>query len=306
MANWVLVTGADGFIGQYLVKALLESGRRVRAMSRRPHTSENKRLQWVCGDICDPAFVYSSVKGCNEVIHLAGLLPGGGSAEEIYHVNVEGTNCVLQGSLLASIDTLIYLSCGQVFGRNVTLPINEWEIPEPADPFGASKAMAERLVTLFDQTFGVESIIVRPFNVYGPTLDGERGNSIVSQFLQSAISGVPLEIDGNPEDVYDFIHIDDLIRALAIIYGISPVLRGEVIHVGSGRMTTRSELAEMVFRQTGRRVPTVVQSSGNRPPLRLQSETRKAETMIGFKPAISLEDGLNNLVRYQTKDPSFS
>lgn len=291
----VLVTGASGYIGQHLVLALQARGLAVRGFARTPAPRHLGAMAWRQGDVRSLADVIAAVQGCTAVVHLACAPLPQSFADPVsdFAVNAVGTLNVLAAARAAGARHIVYVSTAQVYGAAARLPASEDDPLRPSSPYAASKLCGEVLCQTFARCYGLGVTILRVFNAYGPAADGATRGSVEALFARRVVAGLPPVVKGHSGEARDFVHVRDVVQALARALEIGPT--GEVINVGSGVLTTMRELADLVIEIAGLDLAPLVEPS-DAPPLRLQADTRKAEDILGFKARVSLREGLAELV----------
>jgi len=294
----VLVTGASGYIGQHLVQSLLKDDIAVRGFSRGPRPVGLSSIEWRQGDVRRLADVEQAVRGCNAVVHLA-CLPLGQSWQDPlngFHVNALGTLNVLHAAKAAGVRQVVYTSTAQVYGVVDHLPVTEKVPTQPVSPYAASKLCGEVLCTTFTCCYGLGTVVLRLFNVYGTPVDGSERPTVETVFVRRVAQGLPPVIKGDPEEGRDFIHVSDVVRA--ILLALDMGVTGEIINGGSGVMTTLLELARLVIEISGAQMNPVVEKTDAR-PMRLQADVRKARRVLGFEAEISLSEGLSQMLELE-------
>lgn len=303
MQKIILITGAGGYLGQHLARRLHESGWRVRGFGRRPRPAALPEIEWRQGDVSDLHILQEAMQGCAAAAHLA-CLPLSASFEnpqEDFRVNALGTLNVLLAARAQGVQRVVYTSTAQVYGLGLRLPQRESDLPRPLSPYAASKLCGETLCAAFSQAYHLETVTLRLFNVYGPALDGAPRSTVETLFIRQALQGLPPLIKSNPQEGRDFIHAVDAAQAIALALSAAPAAAGQVINIGSGRMTTLTELAAMAAALAERPLAPVVESTLDRPPLQLRASTRKAARLLGFRPRLALADGLAEIYRLEKR-----
>lgn len=291
----VLVTGASGYIGQHLIGSLLIDDIAVRGFSRGPRPVVLSAFEWQQGDVRRLADVQQAVQGCDAVVHLA-CLPLGQSLQDPlsdFHVNALGTLSVLHAARIAGLRQVVYTSTAQVYGYPECLPVGEKDAIQPASPYAASKLCGEILCTTFARCYGLGTVVLRLFNVYGTPVDGAERPTVEAIFVRRVAQGLPPIIKGNPEEGRDFIHVSDVVRAIRLALDMEGT--GEVINVGTGVMTTLLELARLIIAISGAKISPVVERTDVR-PMRIQADVRRARRVLGFQTEISLLEGLSQML----------
>ncbi len=294
--NRVLITGASGYVGQHLAKYLAEAGWQVRGLARAPRPATLAGIEWVHGDVTDAALVQAGTAGCTAVVHLA-CLPLNASTQnpaEALRINAGGTLSVLQAAQQAQVERVVYLSTGQVYGGRAPLPSSEAQLPEPHSFYAASKLSGELWGEAFAQAHGLPVLSLRVFNIYGSALDGAPRPTVETRMAERIRQGLPPRVRGNPQNGRDFIQIQDVVRAIALALG-GPARRG-VVNVGTGVLTTLTELARLLIDLMGSHLEAELEDDGQ-PAQRFQADTTRASAELGFRAEIALPEGLLSLVR---------
>jgi UDP-glucose 4-epimerase len=291
----VLVTGASGYIGQHLVKSLLEEEVAVRGFARNPRPVGLSAFEWQRGDIRRLADVEQAVQDCDAVVHLA-CLPLDRSWQDPlsdFHVNALGTLNVLHAAQEASVRRVVYTSTAQVYGFVDHLPVTEETLAEPASPYAASKLCGEVLCTTFARCYGLKTVVLRLFNVYGTPVDGSERPTVEAIFVRRVARGLPPILKGNPEEARDFVHVKDVVRAIRL--ALYREVTRQVINVGTGVMTTLLELARLVIDISRAPISPVVEETRSIRPMRIQTDVHRVREVLGFEAEISLSEGLSQM-----------
>ncbi len=298
----VLVTGATGFIGSWLTETLVKNGANVKVLvnDKDPFGIDGikhleKNIKMVCGDIRDKELVGKLVENCEIVFHLAAITqvlyaiknPG-----ETIDVNVDGTFNVLEGIRKGNGDQfLVYVSTDKVYGEPKCLPIDEDHPLSAKSPYDASKVAADRLVYAYYVTYGIKETILRWSNAYG----GRDANLLraVPDFVTSILNNKPVIIRGNGKHVRDFMYVADIVNALLLAAKKQNVSCGEAFNFGTERPTSVEELASMVIQIFGSNMKPVILGKDTPGEITTQYLSfRKAEKVLGWKPTIGLQRGL--------------
>jgi UDP-glucose 4-epimerase len=235
------------------------------------------------------------------IVHLAantGVAPSVDNPRRDCLTNVVGTLNCLEAARLAGIERFVLASSGAAYGASEP-PIHEGRAPRPVSPYGASKLAGEGYCSAYWWTFGVKAVALRFGNVYGPGSDHK--SSVVATFIKRALAGEVLEIYGDGRQTRDFIFIDDLVEAI-VRAAAAPDVGGEVLQIASACETTVTEITTLLVRllvEAGLAEPLVRHTNpraGDAP--RLYADTTKAERLLGWRPAVPLEEGLRRVVRW--------
>jgi nucleoside-diphosphate-sugar epimerase len=295
-AKSVLVTGGAGFIGSNLVDALLERGLRVRvvdnfATGRRGQI--NPRVELIAADISNAESIGAAFSGIDCVFHTAALPRVPLSIEkpvETHLVNVVGTLNVLVAARDAGVRRLVYSGSSSAYGNQPLLPLREDMVPNPLNPYALQKLTGEQYARLFHQLFGMQTITLRYFNVYGPRMANEGAYvTVISAFRRARIEGKPLPIHGDGEQTRDFTHVRDVVQANLLAMNAS-VADGRVINIGRGRNVSVNRIADMIG---GRKVYLPPRPGDARHTL---ADRSKARDLLGWYPEVDIEDALPELI----------
>jgi len=307
----VLVTGAAGFIGSHLVHRLVQDGASVRAFVR--YNSADSRgfldtlpadvqseIEVVKGDLRDPHAVYNAVKNTEAVYHLGALIAIPYSYRhptDVVQTNAIGTLHVAQAVLELSIPRLIHTSTSEVYGSARYVPMDESHPLQGQSPYSASKIAADKIVESFHCSYGLPAVTVRPFNAYGPR---QSMRAVIPTIINQALHRSEIVL-GNLTATRDFTFVEDTARAFIRAAGSEEAI-GQVVNAGSGFEISIGELADTIKRLIGRDVPVRVDGERVRPEKsevdRLFSDSGKASRMIGWKPEVSLEEGLARTIEW--------
>jgi nucleoside-diphosphate-sugar epimerase len=247
----VLVTGAAGFIGSHLVDALLALGYRVRALDnltagRRENL--NPAAEFIHGDIRDLESIRSAFAGADCVFHAAALPRVMLSIErplETHLTNVVGTLNVLIAAREAGVRRLVYSGSSSVYGDQSTLPLVETMTPNPLNPYALQKLAGEQYSRMFHHLYGLQTVTLRYFNVYGPRMAVEGAYvTVMSVFMRARREGRPLPIHGDGEQTRDFTHVSDVVRANIAAMQMADA-DGRALNVGSGRALSVNRIAAL-------------------------------------------------------------
>ena len=298
----VLVTGGAGFIGSHLVEALVAEGAGVRVLDdfssgRRESLAHlGARVEVLDGDVRDLGACAAACRGAGIVFHLAALGSVPRSLSEpapTIAVNVGGTANVLAAAVEAAVARVVYASSSAVYGDAPGLPQREGEEGRPLSPYALSKSMGEQLAAQFARNFGLETVGLRYFNVYGPRQDPEGPYAaVVPRFLAAARAGRPLEIHGDGEQSRDFTHVADAVAA-TLLAALAPAAAcGRAYNVAGGRSVSVNELAGAVLELAGGGPPPrhLPARAGDVPHSR--ADLAAATRELGYSPRVALAEGL--------------
>ena len=300
-----LVTGGAGFIGSELVRQVATAGCDVTIVDnlvngKRENVSEvlgdNVRLE--VADIRDAALMGRLLRKTDVVLHLAclGVRHSIHSPEENHEVNASATLALLIQAREAKVKRLVYVSSSEVYGTARTVPMNEDYPPSPNTVYGSSKLAGDCYTRAFWRTYGFPTVVVRPFNCYGPRShhEGDCGE-VIPKFLLRAMAGKSMVIFGDGSQTRDFTYVEDAARGI-LLAGTTDAAVGETVNVGQGSEISINNLASLV-RQVLRKPEAKAEYADPRPGdvLRLYADIGKARSLLGYTPTVSLIDGLTRL-----------
>ena len=304
-----LVTGGAGFIGSHLAEALLKEGCEVTVLddlsSGRIENIQSYQGQtgfsFVKGSILDRDLVKEVMSGVNVVYHQAAIRSVPKSIEmpsTVNEVNVTGTLNLLNEALAGGVERFIYASSSSVYGESTTLPKRETLPTVPVSPYGTSKLAAEHYCRVFNKVYGLKTVSLRYFNVYGPRQTYGPYSGVIILFIGRALNSEPPVIFGDGEQTRDFTHVSDVVQANLLASKLEAPI-GEVLNIGTGRQTSINGLARMVLELTGRTDLTPVYDPPRPGDIKhALADISKAKELLGYEPKVSLHQGLSKLVRW--------
>ena len=299
-----LVTGGAGFIGKHLVTKLLHDQHEITIFDNFSSSSKNDithlledGVGLVTGDILDYDLLLKSMPNYDFVIHLAAQTSVSQSVanpKTTADIIVDGTVNVLKSCVKTNVKNIIFSSSAAVYGNSINTLLAENAQHSPLSSYGASKLVAEYNLQTFSKLFGLNSISLRLFNVYGNGQSSEA--SVIRKFLKNISKDIALEIFGDGTQTRDFVHISDVIEAFYCAIKNIEAKRGEVYNIGSGGATSINELASLLISSKEKDLQVI-----HKPALEGEIKDSKADISlakndIGYSPQVSLSDGLANLV----------
>jgi UDP-glucose 4-epimerase len=300
-----LVTGGAGFIGSHICERLLSGGHEAVVLDNffSGHRANLGGLdvRLVEGDVRDAEKVKGLARGCDVIFHEAAIVSVPYSVEhpqESHDVNIQGTLNVLQAARTAGVRRVVFASSAAIYGEEPTLPKTEAMRPEPMSPYGVEKLTGEHYLTTWNRLFGVETVALRYFNVFGPRQDPKSPYSgVISIFVDRILAGQPLTFFGDGSQTRDFVYVANVVDAnllAATAQGVS----GRMYNVGCGKRTSLLSLASLIERAADK---TVERRFG---PARAGdikdsvADIARAQTELGYAPAVDVEEGLKRFVAY--------
>lgn len=300
-----MVTGGAGFIGSELVRQLADQGATVVVVDnlingRRENLDglPANRVRLEVADVRDRARMASLMQGVELVFHLAclGVRHSIHSPHENHEVNATGTLTLLAAAKAAGVRRFVHVSSSEVYGTARWVPMTEEHPTLPTTVYGASKLAGECYARAFYRTYGFATVVVRPFNAYGPCChhEGDSGE-VIPKFLLRCLAGRPMVIFGDGTQTRDFTYVSDTARGI-LMAGVTDHALGETINLGSGQEIAINELAGQIAAAVGRKHAPVIHDFP-RPGdvLRLCADSTKARQLLGFEPQVQLRQGLASL-----------
>jgi UDP-glucose 4-epimerase len=302
-----MVTGGAGFIGSHIVELLLSEGHDVvvydnfstgREVNLEPFAG---KITVARGDVLDANSLDAAMNGVEYVIHHAAEVSAIKSVEDplfANEVNVTGTLNVLRSARDNGAKRLVLASSSAIYGDTGREPQSEKNLPSPLSPYGATKICGEHYCTVFNEIYGLETVRLRYFNVFGPRQNPKsQYAAVIPKFVDRILAGEAIHIYGDGEQTRDFVFVKDVARAnlIACMHESAP---GQAFNIAGGRTINVNELAELLMKVAGTRVP-VVHDAPNLGEIKYSaSDARKAKEMLGFAPSVSMEEGLKQVVAY--------
>jgi UDP-glucose 4-epimerase len=301
MSGTALVTGGAGFIGSHLVDRLLRDGWRVRVLDdfssgREENLAASRaHIELHRGDLCDDALIARAVTGADAVFHEAAIPSVPRSVAEpalTNRVNLDGTLGLLQAARAAGVRRFVFAASCAAYGNGEQLPKQEDMPAAPESPYALQKIAAEGYCTLFARLYGLETVALRYFNVYGPRQNPQSEYAaVLPRFITECLAGRAPTIHGDGEQTRDFVFVGDIVEA-NLLAASSARAVGSVVNVAGGRRISLNELLRAIQAVAG------TQLAAQHGPARagdvrhsLASLVR-AEKLLGFRPQTTLLDGL--------------
>jgi len=300
-----LVTGGAGFIGSHLVDGLLAAGWRVRVLDDFSSGRESNlagsrdRIDLVRGDLADPATAARAVEGVEVVFHEGAVPSVPRSVEEpvrTNRVNVDGTLNVLECARRAGVRRVVFAASSSAYGDTEELPKIETMPPNPRSPYALQKYAGEVYCRLYHELYGLETVALRYFNVFGPRQDPKSEYAaVVPRFATACLRGEPARINGDGEQSRDFTFVADTVRA-NLLAADAPKASGHVINVAGGRRNSLLELLGTLQKITGTSLAPVHGPARVGDVRHSLADLGRAHSLLGFEPETPLEDGLRATV----------
>ncbi len=294
----VVVTGGAGFIGSHLIDSLIARGLHVRVVDNfttghREYLNVHADLR--VADICDANSLRAAFTGADCVFHTAALPRVMVSIErplETHMVNVVGTLNVLVAARDSGVRRVVYSGSSSVYGDQPVLPLEETMAPNPLNPYALQKLTGEQYTRIFHKLFGLETLTLRYFNVYGPRMATEGAYvTVISVFIRQKRAGEPLTIHGDGTQTRDFTHVDDVVRANLLAMD-SAVADGRAINIGRGHNLSVNRIAQLVGGATVYLPPRPGDAHDT------LADVSQARAVLGWQPEVATEDAVRALVGF--------
>lgn len=299
----VLITGGAGFLGSALANHLVGEGQRVWVLddlSAGDPASLHKEVSFTRGDVRDIPRLWTLLKGMDCVYHLAARVSVPESIlypVEYNDVNVGGTVSLMTAARDAGIKRVVFTSSGTVYGEQKEQPIKETVRPHPRNPYAVTKIAAEYHLSAMGALYGVETVILRIFNAYGPGQAAPPSHApVIPQFVRQALTGGSVVIFGNGEQTRDFVYVDDVVQAL--IAAATAQAQGLIINIGAGREVSVKELVRGLEEILRRRVASLFSTAQDGGVSRMRADISLAQRVLGFTPQATIEEGLEMMVAH--------
>ena len=304
----VLVTGGAGFLGSALVNRLVRQGHHVRVLddlSAGDRSRLDSRAVFTRGETRDIPRLWALLKGVDCVYHLAARVSVQESVlypVEYNEVNVGGTVSLMTAVRDARVKRVVFTSSGAAYGEQDEQPVPETAQLRPASPYAVSKMAAEGYVLALGALWGIETVILRIFNAYGPGQSIPPTHApVIPKLVKQILSGGSLVIYGDGEQTRDFVYVGDVVDAMAAAAGASSVDRA-VINVGSGQEVSINALVDAIEGATGRSAHRLHNEEEGGGVSRLVADLSLARRKLSFQPRVKLERGLRRILK---EDPQF-
>jgi UDP-glucose 4-epimerase len=311
----ILVTGGAGFIGSHIVDRLMEESFAVTVIDNLDtgrieniaHHQNKTRFHFVRGDIRDFNLVKETMKDIDAVFHEAALASVALSVKNPIlsnDINVGGTVNLLKASSDLGVKRFIFASSAAIYGDTNSPLKKEDSILNPLSPYGVSKLAAEKYVQVFHNAYGLETVSLRYFNVYGPRqsfdIQGAYGGAITI-FTNRLVKNMSPIIYGDGEQTRDFVYIQDVVNANMLALN-SKKVAGEVFNIGTGRNISVNQVADILKEIMNRKDLENVYADPRPTDIRHgYADISKAKKILGYNPKFSFKEGLTELVNWYTK-----
>jgi UDP-glucose 4-epimerase len=302
-----LVTGGAGFIGSHIAARLLAKGEGVRILDdfstgKWSNLEAFKNdVEVIEGDLRDPDALARAVKGCEVVYQQAALRSVPRSIDDPRannDVNVTGILNLLIASKQAGVRRVVYASSSSVYGDDPTLPKIETQTPRPISPYAASKIMGEYYCRIYSNLYGLETVSMRYFNVFGPRQDPEsKYAAVIPRFIVAALNGEAAEVHGDGLQSRDFTYIDNVVSA-NLLAAQAPGIAGEPFNIACGERYSLLDVLDAVEKGLGRPVKRHHEEARAGDVKHTLADISKAKELLGYEPLVNFSDGMVRTVEW--------
>jgi UDP-glucose 4-epimerase len=307
MANVQLVTGGGGFIGSNLVRALLAQGRRVRVLDNfatgfRENLDEVKnKIDLLEGDIRDPDTCRKACDGVDIVFHQAAIPSVPRSMEDpqlSFDVNVVGTHHMLMAARDAGVRRFVFAASSSAYGASEDLPKRETMAVLPLSPYAAAKVAGELLAATFYRAFGLPTVSLRYFNVFGPYQDpSNQYAGVIAAFALRMLGGERPIIYGDGTQSRDFTFIENVVRA-NLLAAEAPKVQGEVVNIGCGEAIDLNHIVAAFNEVLGTSLEPIYETPRPGDVKHSLADITAAKTLLGYEPPVRFSEGLRRTIEW--------
>ena len=303
----ILVTGGAGFIGSALANHLLRLGHRVRVLddlSAGDPSALDSGISFTRGDVRDIPKLWTLLRDVECVFHLAARVSVSESIlypVEYNEVNVAGTVSLMTAARDAGVHRVVLASSGTVYGEQEEQPVRETAAVRPPNPYAVTKIASEYYLSAIGALCGIEVVMLRIFNAYGPGQAVPPSHPpVIPHFVRQALAQSTAVIFGGGEQTRDFIYISDVVSALTTA-GLADNINGLIINIGTGHEVSINDLLKKIENLLGRQVSSLHNPTQSGGISRLVAETSLARKVLGFEPKVSIGEGLRLMLSHYEK-----
>ena len=293
-----LITGAAGFLGSSLANYLVREAHQVRGLDDLSAGSPEALAPDVLftrGDVNDRPKLWTLLQEIDCVFHLAARVSVPESVlypREYNAANVGGTVSLMEAMRDVGVRRVVFISSGTVYGDQGQQPLKETAAPNPRSPYAVSKLAAEYYVRTIGDLWGIETVILRVFNAYGPGQHMPPSHApVVPHYLRQAMRGGTLVMHGDGAQTRDYVYVDDVVSAM-ISAATAPGINHQIINIGSGMETSIRDLVRLIMEVTGMTLEAISNPKNDPGVSRMQADIDLAHEKLGYQPRFSLEEGL--------------
>jgi len=309
----VCVTGGAGFIGGHLIDALVSLGASISVIDDLSNSNlenlapliemEPDRIRFVHGSILDDAALQDACEGAKTVFHLAALGSVPKSVEEpqrTWSVNTTGTLRVLEAARNAPAERVVFAASSSAYGDQPELPKVETQMPQVLSPYGASKLAGEHLLATWAHCYGLSTVGLRYFNIFGPRQSADSAYAaVIAAFAKNLSNGKAPLIFGDGTQTRDFTFVDNAVLATLLAGASGKPLKGEIMNIGTGRRVSVTDLAILMAERFNQpQLRPVYQPARPGDVKHSVADITKARTLLAYEPFASLEQGLSETIEW--------
>ncbi len=307
-----LVTGGAGFIGSHIAAELVRRGERVRVLDNLSTGTRAKlaaiggKFEFQKGDLTRLADCQKACKGVTYVLHQAAIRSVPKSMDRPIpsnEANVTGTLNMLIAARDAKVKRFVYASSSSAYGASKVFPQREDMRPQPLSPYAVSKLAGEHYAIVFAKSFGLETVSLRYFNVFGPRQDPESlYSAVIPKFMEQAYLGVPLEVHSDGKQSRDFTHVSNVVRANLLAAKGPKSVSGEVFNVANSTTYSLLDIVSELEKLTGRKLARKHMPTRGGDVRKTWADNRRIKKALGYTAARGFEDGLRDTWDYFVND----
>jgi nucleoside-diphosphate-sugar epimerase len=311
MGSLYLVTGGAGFIGSHIVQRLVKDGEKVRVVDNLCTGSLTRlaevisAIEFIEGDLAEPSVCDRVIEGVDHVIHQAAIPSVQRSIRDPLasnRANITATLNLLESCRNRHVRRLVYAASSSAYGDTKVLPKHEEMPANPLSPYALQKLVGERYCKLYYELYGLETVSLRYFNVFGPGQDpNSEYSAVIPKFISRLLAGQPVTVFGDGEQSRDFTYVDNVVEANLLALGAKEAA-GKVLNVGCGQRFSLNELIHMLEKILGltARVEYLPPRAGDvRDSL---AAIDMARAILGYRPGVSVEEGLRRTAAFFSRD----
>jgi UDP-glucose 4-epimerase len=302
-----LVTGGAGFVGSHLVDGLLQAGHSVRVLDNLSTGSlanlaqVRQRIDLIEGDITDPETVHTAMRGVAWVFHEAALASVPRSVADPVATNracVDGTINVLLAARDAKVQRVVYAASSSAYGASPSLPKRETDLPLPLSPYAVAKLAAEHYCAAFSEVYGLETVRLRYFNVFGPRQPPDSPYAaVIPRFLEAMLAGKSPIIYGDGLQSRDFTYVADVVQA-NLLAAKAPGVSGKIFNIACGRRSSLLDLVDRINSLLGTKIKPIHEPARAGDVKHSQADITRAQAELCYAPKVEIEEGLRKCVDY--------
>ena len=305
MANRFLVTGGAGFIGSHIVRRLVGEGGVVRVVDDLSTGHEARlndlrdSIEFVRGDLADGKLSDKVVEGVDYVLHQAAVPSVQRSVRDpvgTNRANVTATLNLLESGRLAGVRRFVYAASSSAYGDTEVLPKTEEMAPNPLSPYALQKLVGERYCKLYHDIYGLETVSLRYFNVFGPGQDPHSEYAaVIPKFITKLLANEPIPVYGDGEQSRDFTYIENVVEANLLAFQATEA-PGKVFNIGYGQKTSLNTLIQMLERIIGVEAQVRYERRRTGDVRHSLADISQAQNVLGYRPGVDIEEGLRRTV----------